>query len=125
VVVRQIQPDGKLNAISCKEQEKSCVLNVRLATENDASLKVHVLIISGEAYFKFELGEDLLEGDNLEHYYIPLAINKSVQKQVTLYPQAQYRADDRDSLHQSPVLRYSLNSIVKLEITMVPKAHED
>ncbi|MBI1215492.1 MAG: hypothetical protein GC185_06715 [Alphaproteobacteria bacterium] len=121
IVVRQINPDGELNAIDCADGEKSCSLEIKLSSERDARLKVGVLITSGEAYFKFKKGREPLEGNNLRYFYIPLGGDQPIQKKITLFSASQIDDKTRDTLHQSPVLKYSHDTIADIEITIVPR----
>jgi len=121
VVIRQIHPDGELKAIVCAEGERSCSLEIKVISEEYPRVKIDILITPGTAYFKFASGTERLEGNNLRHFYIPLGGGRTMQRKVTLYRPPQIEDEKAKSLHQSPVLRYSYNSIAELEITIVPK----
>ena len=114
VAFRQIDPDGELKRVACREEDPNCVSEVMIYAKNKKKLITITIITtltSDRACFKFKSGDEELFADNTPYYYCMDVDDGGTDKKVSLYPVP---------AESDAVLRYSEVAIADLEIVVFP-----
>ncbi|MEZ0226191.1 MAG: hypothetical protein ACAH83_16670 [Alphaproteobacteria bacterium] len=118
VVIRQVKPEGDLQAVLCKESNSPCSLNLD-AFQGVKNLKADVLLYNGQACFKFKMSGEYLNGGNERFFCMPIGKTSTIED-VILYKRSPHEKEDNRGILKRPVIRHPGEPVVSLQIKIFP-----